>query len=388
MTIVAFDLPSDYMVTFWACVSVCFGLVVGSFLNVVIWRLPRGQKLGKPRSACPGCGALIRWYDNIPVLSWLVLRARCRRCDVKIPIRYPVVEALTGLLFFLAFIEHHPRLESILIVQLALAALLAISYIDWDHKIIPDKITLPGIVAGVVVAPWLALHDQPFLRDAAPWPDAWLRALAGVAVGGGVVWAIRILGGWILKKEAMGFGDVKLLAFIGALVGPAWSLFALVLGCLGGAFIGGLIVAIGKRRPIRLSLRVTGDGIDESFSAAFVRDQVLRVHATDTAEEGANVRLEMVLPAAKVLEDEDAQVNVKGRVRSSRPAGDGHEWQIEVRKAKEIDRERLHFFASSYRYIPFGPFLSLGGALLLLWGAHIAWFIVEGYPRMAQGLFK
>ncbi len=381
-------LPADFMTPFWSGVSLAFGLVVGSFLNVVIWRLPRGQNLSKPRSACPGCGTMIRWYDNLPVLSWLLLRARCRVCKVHIPFRYPLVEMLTGVLFFVAFRQHGPRLDSVLIVQMALAALVAISFIDWDHKIIPDKITLPGMVIGVLVAPWLVLHDQPFLDDVAPMLDSWLRALAGVAVGGGVIWAIRILGGWILKKEAMGLGDVKLLAFIGAFVGPVWVLYALVLGCLGGAFIGGAIVAVGKRRPIRLSMHVTGDGIDQEFGATYVQDEVLRVTAPVAAEQGANVKLAMVLPAAKVLEDDDALVDVKGRIRSSKPVGAQHEWEIEVRKAKEVDRERLTFFAQSYRYIPFGPFLSLGGALLLLWGPHIAWFITEGYPRMAQGLLE
>src|SRR5262245_27291952 len=181
-----------------------FGLLVGSFLNVVIARVPEGRSVWAPRSACPHCGALIGWYDNIPLVSFLPLRGRCRCCRAGIPWRYPIVEAATGVAFALAYVLLGPP-PGLLVASPLLGALIAITAIDLRHQIIPAIIALPGIAVGFVANSLL------------PAGVGWLQPLIGVAAGGGVSFAITILGG-----GGMGGGDMKLGAMLGAFLG--WKL--------------------------------------------------------------------------------------------------------------------------------------------------------------------
>ena len=203
--------------------ATCFllGLVIGSFLNVVIARLPTGRSIARPPSACPACGAPIRWFDNVPVLSWLRLRGRCRACRAAISWRYPAVELLTAVLFALAARQLGPTLD-LGTALLLLAALVAITGIDLDHQIIPDVITLPGVVVGAVAN--LAVRPEN-------WPDT----LLGIVVGGGLFLIIILASG-----GGMGGGDMKLGAMMGAFLG--WKL--VLVGILLGVFAGGA-VAIG-----------------------------------------------------------------------------------------------------------------------------------------------
>jgi leader peptidase (prepilin peptidase)/N-methyltransferase len=357
------------------------GLVVGSFLNVVIWRLPRGEMMGRKRSHCPSCDAMIRWYDNLPVVSWLFLRGRCRQCTARISARYPLVEALTGVLFVLAAHENLEDLATAGIVAAFLAALVAISFIDLDHRIIPDKITKPGMLVFVALAPLSALAARD-LVPGKPVLSAWLSAGLGVLVGAGVVFTIRAVGSFLLKKEAMGLGDVKLMGLIGGVVGWLHALYALGLGCFAGAIIGGVMFAVGKRRPIRCELRARAKDLDASFDRVRVRDDRVEVRGAPAVEPGTAVRLHVVLPAAKILEDADAELDLRATV--ARSAGDV--LTLEVREASETDRERLAFFAMSYRYIPFGPFLAIGGALSALFGTHVHWFMTKGWPEFIRSL--
>jgi leader peptidase (prepilin peptidase)/N-methyltransferase len=212
----------------WVCFL--FGLVIGSFLNVVIGRLPEGRSIVRPRSACPGCGASIRWYDNIPVLSWLWLLARCRSCGVAISWRYPVVELLTAVLFALAAYRFGPRPE-LIPALLLLAALVGIAGIDLDHQIIPDVITLPGVAAGATFS--IAFH-----------PDHWLDTVLGIAVGGGLFFVIILASG-----GGMGGGDMKLGAMMGAFLGWKLVLVAILLAVFaGGAVAVALLVSGNKGR--------------------------------------------------------------------------------------------------------------------------------------------
>ena len=211
-----------------------FGLVIGSFLNVVIARLPNGRSVVHPPSACPACGGSIRWYDNLPVLSWLWLRARCRNCQARISWRYPAVELLTAVLFLLAGRRFGPALD-LVAALLLLAALVAITSIDLDHQIIPDVITLPGIVVGAVLA--IALH-----------PAAWLETILGILVGGGLFLVIILASG-----GGMGGGDMKLGAMMGAFLGWKLVLVAILLGVFaGGAVAIGLLVTgtKGRKDPV------------------------------------------------------------------------------------------------------------------------------------------
>ena len=207
------------------------GLCIGSFLNVVIYRLPRGQSLITPPSRCRNCGYLLRWYDNIPVLSWVFLRARCRKCGTPVSWQYPVVELITGALFLLVvwLTPVGPLLFSRLLLVCILIALFGI---DLEHQILPNVITLPGIAIGVIVS----LVAPPGIVD----------SLSGVLLGGGILYAIA--GGYYLwrREEGMGMGDVKMLAMIGAFLGWKAVLVTLVLSSFSGAIIGLLLMAVQK----------------------------------------------------------------------------------------------------------------------------------------------
>ncbi len=207
------------------------GLAVGSFLNVCIHRLPRGGSLVRPGSRCPACGYGLRWYDNVPVLSYLWLRARCRSCGARISPRYPIVELVTMGVFLLHYTVF--GWDPLLVPRLLFAcALIVLFEIDREHQILPDVITLPGIAAGLLFA--------------AAFPPGVRSALLGAAAGGLVLFAIGEIWTRLRKVEAMGFGDVKMFAMIGAFVG----LKLLVVTFVVASYLGGLagLVLIASRR--------------------------------------------------------------------------------------------------------------------------------------------
>ena len=207
----------------WVLV-VYLGAAVGSFLNVVIYRVPLGDSVVSPRSRCPGCQQNIAWYDNIPVLSWLFLLGKCRNCGQGISSRYPFVELITAMIAVVVFAQ--TGLDAAFFVQFAFAcALVAVAYIDLDHQIIPDVISLPGIVVGLLVA---AIGGWAQLLD----------AVVGVLVGGGILLTVAWVYEWMAGREGMGGGDVKLLAMIGAFLGWQGVLLTLLLGSLLGSAIG------------------------------------------------------------------------------------------------------------------------------------------------------
>lgn len=214
------------------------GLIVGSYLNVVIYRLPLGISTVLPRSRCPGCGTAIRAADNVPVLSFLWLRGRCRHCGARISWRYPAVEAATSLLFVACFLRFGISLQSP-VAALFCALMLALAMIDFDHMLLPDKLTWPGIVLGILL--------QPFVPWAQLWEGPW-GAMAGGAlgalVGSGLLLAVWI--GWYLLRheEGMGLGDVKMLAAIGAFLGWKGVLVALFFAALAGAVVGLVLMAV------------------------------------------------------------------------------------------------------------------------------------------------
>jgi len=248
---------------FLATFAAGLGLIVGSFLNVVIHRLPRREPLGMTRSKCPRCGQLIAWFDNVPLLSWIVLRGRCRSCRAPISLRYPLVEALTGALFVLAFLravelDWQPLWLGSLVGSLMAAALVAASFIDWDHKILPDAITLRALpvicVIGAVGVP--AINGATvFGVDLMQWGvkpgfASLVSGLAGMAAGVISVGAIRWVGTRLARREAMGLGDVKLMGACGLLLGPGAILLALLVALLVGSVLGILIWAVTRNREI------------------------------------------------------------------------------------------------------------------------------------------
>jgi len=209
--------------------SFAVGACVGSFLNVVIYRLPAGRSIVSPPSSCPKCGARIRWYDNIPLLSYLLLGGRCRNCREPIPLRYPLVEFLTALLFgFLYAVDRTDLFGeavplSVFLVHCAFAAaLVAVTFIDFDHKIIPNEISVGGTVVALVLSALMPgrLAPVPDFLSAWPPPLAGLgTSLIGGAAGAGITLLTAWLGKLAFRKDAMGMGDVKLMAMIGCLLG-------------------------------------------------------------------------------------------------------------------------------------------------------------------------
>jgi len=215
--------------TFTLVVAGLFGLLVGSFLNVCIFRLPRGTSIVWPASACGSCKRELRWFENIPIVSWVVLGAKCARCKSPISWQYPLVEAITAMLFVLvaATTPIGPLLAARLLFVCALVVLFGI---DLEHQILPNSITLPGIVVGVAFS--------------LLGPPGWRASLLGVLLGGGVLYAIAWGYFLVRKEEGLGMGDVKMLGMIGAFLGWQAVLLTLVLASLSGAVIGVAMVAL------------------------------------------------------------------------------------------------------------------------------------------------
>ncbi len=209
------------------------GLLVGSYLNVVIYRLPRRLSTVLPRSRCPACGTPIRPYDNIPVFAFLWLRGRCRTCGVRIGWRYPAIEALTGALFVLCALRFGLSLDA-LVAAVFCAAMIVLAGIDVEHFLLPDRITLPGIAIGIAAQPWLG--DGPGLLSAA------IGAAAGAALLT-LVWGLWYV---VRREHGMGFGDVKMLAMIGAFLGLRSMGVALFVAVLSGAATGLVLLLAGR----------------------------------------------------------------------------------------------------------------------------------------------
>jgi leader peptidase (prepilin peptidase)/N-methyltransferase len=208
-----------------------FGLCIGSFLNVCAYRLPLGESIVSPPSRCTKCGRTLSWFDNVPVISWVVLGGRCRTCHAPVSWMYPSVEIITSLVFVLTYLTYGWTLLSLVRVLFA-CALIVLFITDLQHKILPNSITLPGIVAGFVFSFFL--------------PPGWMSSLIGLIVGGGFLWAMAEAYYRLRGQEGLGMGDVKLLAMIGAFLGWKLVLLTLVFASLTGSLAGGLLIASGR----------------------------------------------------------------------------------------------------------------------------------------------
>ena len=244
---------------YWIGFAFIYGLAIGSFLNVVVFRLPEGASIVSPGSHCPRCETPIAWWDNIPVLSFLLLRGRCRRCQERISLRYPAVELFTGFVFALVAWRFGVGLPAALYALFA-SALIAAALIDFDHQIIPDEISLGGLAAGLLLVPavWVFAAEVPPL-------EALAESFQGALLGGGLLWSIAFFharlsvalgrsfehwpgegqeppkpssADYWLWFPGMGLGDVKLLAMIGAFLGPWSVLETIVLASLIGLVLG------------------------------------------------------------------------------------------------------------------------------------------------------
>ena len=242
-----------------------FGAVIGSFLNVVIHRVPLEESIVFPNSRCASCGGAIAFYDNIPVLSWVMLGAKCRRCKERISFRYPAVELLTAALF--VGVAWHAGLSAALPFDLVfVSALVSLVFIDAQHMILPNVITYPGIVFAVVARiaiPYLTgtphFDDVPSLQhgalaDMPIWVVSLAGALIGALIGGGSLWLM----GWTWEKlrgiEAMGLGDVKMMFMVGAYLGWRLTILTIFVGVLTGSVIGILLMARKGERNMQMLL--------------------------------------------------------------------------------------------------------------------------------------
>ena len=204
-------------------VAALFGLVIGSFLNVCIYRLPRGESVAWPASRCTSCQRALAWYENVPVLSWAVLGGRCRTCKARVSVVYPVIELTTGILFGAAYCWYGPTPLGI-VRMLFGCAMVVLFVIDLQHRILPNVITVPGTFIGLALSLFL--------------PPGWVSSLIGVAVGGGMLFGIAETYYRIRGIQGLGMGDVKMLAMIGAFLGWQLTLVTLILASFGGALVG------------------------------------------------------------------------------------------------------------------------------------------------------
>lgn len=213
-------------------IAFIFGTMVGSFLNVCILRLPKEESVVFPPSHCTKCQKAIAWHDNIPILSYLILGGRCRWCRDGISIQYPLIEALTGCLFVVFYQKYGLQPVGFVYLYLSLA-LLVQTVIDWRYKIIPDEVSLPAIVVGLLASlVFPSLHGQSIA-----WKGLLFSAI-GMLAGGGFLYAVGSIAERILKKEAMGMGDVKLLAGIGAILGWKAVFWSILISSFTGSVVG------------------------------------------------------------------------------------------------------------------------------------------------------
>jgi leader peptidase (prepilin peptidase) / N-methyltransferase len=238
---------STFLLGYFSFVVFVFGACIGSFLNVCIHRIPRGESVVTPRSHCPHCNQLIAWYDNIPLASYLVLRARCRHCGEKISARYFLVEALVAVLFLLVWLRYGADVRTP-VYWLIVFGLVLGTFVDLAEMWIPDRVTLGGVVAGLILSPLI-----PSLHNAAGPLASFLEALKGLVAGAGILWLVGVLGKWVFKRDAMGMGDVKLMGGLGALLGWQSVVFTIMVSSVLGSIVGiGLIVGRGKEWQSRV----------------------------------------------------------------------------------------------------------------------------------------
>ena len=238
--------------------SFIFGSCIASFLNVVIWRVPRGESIVKPPSHCPKCDAPIRWYQNIPILSWLALRGKCANCKAPISPRYILIELLGGLLFAAIFWRLHGTfvrhgiaagVVTTVVGWIWVSLMIVGTFVDFDHKLLPDFVTIGGIVLGLVyngIATGLGFCVYPTHSITCISQYPIVGGLVGLVVGFGILWIVRVFGSWVFQREAMGMGDVFLLGAVGALCGPVAALYTLILSSILGSIVGVSILLFSK----------------------------------------------------------------------------------------------------------------------------------------------
>jgi len=243
-----------------ACLALLFGLLIGSFLNVCVYRLPQDLSVVRPRSYCPACKHPIAWYDNVPLLSYAVLGGRCRHCKAAISVRYPVVELLTGVLFFLFVWRLGTSLAALKFCLLS-ALLVGLTLTDLEARILPDEFTLGGTAAGLVLAWFVPVNDEIAALlvwfagvGGNPHWDSVAAALLGAVLPGALLWSAGWLYFKLRHREGLGLGDVKLVCLVGAFLGLHGALLMLIAGSLAGSLVGYAYIRFTHKDPATYEL--------------------------------------------------------------------------------------------------------------------------------------
>lgn len=245
------------LMAFLAFMAFVLGAMIGSFLNVCVYRIPKGESVVKGRSHCPKCGQGIAWYDNIPILSWLILGAKCRNCAQPISWQYPLVESITGFLFLLVFLKFGLTLATPVYMALA-ASMVLVTFVDLTDWTIPNEVTFPGIPLGIAFSVLAMLYPESNLILNDP-----IASLIGVVAGGGFLYLLDKAALFLLKKRGMGFGDVKLLAMLGAFFGWQGVILIIMMASLLGSVVGIGMIMAEKRRHARKTDLIVEDTGDE-----------------------------------------------------------------------------------------------------------------------------
>ena len=248
-----------YFIVF-ACYAFVMGTFIGSFMNVCIWRIPRNESVVSPPSHCPNCNAPIRWYQNIPILSWCCLRGKCANCHKPISVRYTIVELLGGILFLMAYfqwgipfffrgdvalygLQPLRSLWAVPVFWVVFAGLILGSFVDLAEQWIPDRVTIGGMILGVPLSFLVPeLQGEQMRLHALYW------SLGGLFFGFGFLWLVGFVFSKIVKKDALGFGDVKLIGAVGAFFGPGAVLFTIIVSSFVGAVVGVVLMLRGKAK--------------------------------------------------------------------------------------------------------------------------------------------
>jgi leader peptidase (prepilin peptidase)/N-methyltransferase len=260
------------------------GLVIGSFLNVCIYRIPRGESIVLPSSHCPACGASIRPFDNVPVLSYLWLRGRCRSCKASISLQYPVVELLNGAAFYFCALRWGAE-PPLFLNSAFLAVLIILVFIDYQHQILPNVLTIPGAAAGILLSPFqsrslfldrINLSLASALRPEDPEPAVnWVGAILGALVGGGILYLVALLYKLVRKQQGLGMGDIKMMAMVGAFLGWRLALLTIFAGSFLGSVAGVFLILFqGRNLQTRLAFGTflgVGAALSLFFGPSFLR---------------------------------------------------------------------------------------------------------------------
>jgi len=372
------------------------GAIVGSFANVCIHRMPRGESVVSPPSRCPRCGERIAFYDNVPILSWLLLRGRCRRCGSAISFRYPLVEGAMALLFLSASLAYGPTPEALAAMLLGSASLILVAT-DLESRILPDEVTLGTLALGLLLA---GARDVLGRRAGQPFVLAdshAFEAVLGAALGAGFLLAVRAAYEKLRGMEGMGLGDVKMIAMIGALTGPVGTLLALFLASLAGALLGGALAGF-RRLSWGFALRRAAGGPDARASVARRRgllvdaDGRVAVASPGYAEIPGAARPGDLAQAARGAARPLAAFVRLARRRAARgepsatgrlPVDDGGDF-FRVLAVRAVPSGGGLLVLLSRADIPFGVFLGAGGLAAFAVGRSLLSQLAPGLPLPAR----